>query len=160
MADASFLVDSDVLIDFLRGDSRAADWLSAHEKDVVGIPVVVLMELLQGARSAAEQSQIQQGLSSLSVQHLETGNTQRALEWFATYRLSHGTGIMDCLIASVARPVSACRSTPSTTGTSPRSRGYERFNPMHGAQPPLARQGQKVESRTTGDTVAHLFSPC
>ena len=102
MADAAFLVDSDVLIDFLRGDSRAADWLSAHGHDVVGIPVVVLMELLQGARSAAEQRQIQQGLSSLSIQHLETGDTHRALEWFATYRLTNGTGIMDCLIASVA----------------------------------------------------------
>jgi hypothetical protein len=102
MTDVSLLVDTDVLIEFFRGSSRAADWLAANGDQIIGVPVVALMELLQGARNAPEQASIQERLSILPVQHLETGDSARALEWFAAYRLSHGTGIMDCLIAAVA----------------------------------------------------------
>ncbi|OFV81279.1 MAG: hypothetical protein A2W26_06005 [Acidobacteria bacterium RBG_16_64_8] len=56
MADPTLLVDSDVLVDFFRGSPQAADWLSANSDAVVGIPVIVLLELLQGARGAAEQA--------------------------------------------------------------------------------------------------------
>jgi hypothetical protein len=106
MADPSLLLDSDVLIDFFRGSPQAADWLSTNRDAVIGIPVIVLMEVLQGARSAAEQGSIREQLEAFSVQHLETGDSQRALEWFATYRLSHGTGIMDCLIGAIAARLS------------------------------------------------------
>ena len=106
MADPSLLLDSDVLIDFFRGSPQAADWLSTNRDAVIGIPVIVLMELLQGARSAAEQGSIGKQLEAFSVQHLETGDSQRALEWFATYRLSHGTGIMDCLMGAIAARLS------------------------------------------------------
>jgi len=106
MADPTLLVDSDVLIDFFRGSPQAADWLSANRNEMIGIPVIILMELLQGARSAAEQASIRERLETCSVQHLETGDSQRALEWFVAYRLSHGTGIMDCLIAAIAARLS------------------------------------------------------
>ncbi len=102
MADPTLLLDSDVLIDFFRGSPRAADWLSASQDAVIGIPVIVLMELLQGTRDAAEQGSIRERLAALAVQHLESGDSLRALEWFAAHRLSHGTGIMDCLIGAIA----------------------------------------------------------
>lgn len=102
MADPTLLLDSDVLIDFFRGSPQAADWLTENKDEVIGIPVIVLMELLQGARSAAEQASLRERLEAFSAQHLETGDSERALEWFAAYRLSHGTGIMDCLIAAIA----------------------------------------------------------
>jgi len=50
MADLTLLLDSDVLIDFFRGSPQAADWLSENRDEVIGIPVIVLMELLPGAR--------------------------------------------------------------------------------------------------------------
>jgi predicted nucleic acid-binding protein len=106
MADPTLLLDSDVLIDFFRGSPQAADWMSANSDVVLGIPVIVLMELLQGARGAAEQASIRERLQAFSVQHLETGDSQRALEWFAAYRLRHGTGIMDCLIGAIAARLS------------------------------------------------------
>jgi predicted nucleic acid-binding protein len=102
MADPTLLLDSDVLVDFFRGSPQAADWLSENKDAAIGIPVIVLMELLQGARSVAEQTSIRKRLEAFSVRHLETGDSERALEWFAAYRLSHGTGIMDCLIAATA----------------------------------------------------------
>lgn len=126
MADVSFLIDTDVLIDFFRGNVLAADWLSAHNNEVIGIPVIVLMELLQGARSPAEQVDIQRRLSRFSIQHLQTGDTERAAQWFATYRLSHGIGIMDCLIASVAVRLGVALYTFNT----------RHFTPIPGVQAP------------------------
>jgi hypothetical protein len=105
------------LIEFFRGSPQAADWLTENKDEVVGIPVIVLMELLQGARSAAEQASIREWLEAFSVQHLETGDSQRALEWFAAYRLSHGTGIMDCLSPPSRRGLPS-PSTRSMCGTS------------------------------------------
>lgn len=103
MTDPTLLVDSDVLIDFFRGNTQAAEWLSANQNSVIGIPVIVLMELLQGARNAAaEQASIRQRLETFSILHLETGDSQRGLDWFTAYRLDYGTGIMDCLIAAIA----------------------------------------------------------
>jgi len=55
-----------------------------------------------GARDAAEQASIRTRLKPFPVAHLEGGDTERALEWFSKFRLSHGTGIMDCLIGATA----------------------------------------------------------
>ena len=73
MAEATLLVDSDVLVDFLRGRPQAAEWLHARGTEVIGIPVIVLTELLQGARNGAEQARIREQLETFSIQHLETG---------------------------------------------------------------------------------------
>jgi predicted nucleic acid-binding protein len=72
---------------------------------VIGIPVIVLMELLQGARHRSEQQRIAQRLAILPVEQIEAGDSSRAAEWFAAYRLSHGVGILDCLIAAIAHRV-------------------------------------------------------
>ena len=102
MAEVALLVDTDVLVDFFRGSTSATKWLSEHCDDTIGVPVIVLMELLQGARSPSEQQTIRERLSPFWIQHLEDGDSQRALDWFSAYRLTHGTGIMDCLIATAA----------------------------------------------------------
>lgn len=102
MAEVALLVDTDVLVDFFRGSPHASEWVSDHHHDMIGIPVIVLMELLQGARSPAEQRAIRERLARFSIEHLESGDSQLALDWFSAYRLSHGTGIMDCLIATAA----------------------------------------------------------
>ena len=107
---------------------------------------MVLMELLQGARSAAEQVSIRERLETFAVQHLETGDSQRALEWFATYRLSHGTGIMDCLIAATA----ARRSVPFYTFN------VRHFGPLAGvdARQPYERPAPPAKSGAGGMTPA------
>ena len=48
MAEPDLLLDSDVLIEILRGTPEAGDWLNAHTDQVLGIPVIVRMEILQG----------------------------------------------------------------------------------------------------------------
>jgi predicted nucleic acid-binding protein len=105
MGRVSLLLDTDVLVEFFRGSPRAHAWLSSRAQDVIGVPVIVLMELLQGARDRSEQQRIAQRLAILPVEQLEVGDSSRAAEWFAAYRLSHGVGILDCLIAAIAHRV-------------------------------------------------------
>jgi predicted nucleic acid-binding protein len=41
-------------------------------------------------------------LDAYTTLHLQPEDSARALEWFKRFRLSHGIGILDCLIASIA----------------------------------------------------------
>jgi len=102
MAEPDVLLDSDVLIEILRGTPEAGTWLQAHTDWVIGIPVIVRMEILQGARDKREQQTLTRELRQFPVVHLEDGDSERALSWFEAFYLSHSTGIMDCLIATVA----------------------------------------------------------
>ena len=41
-------------------------------------------------------------LNRYELVFLDAGDALQALEWFEAYHLSHGVGIMDCLIAASA----------------------------------------------------------
>ena len=102
MVDVDFLTDTDVLIEFLRGNGRAGIWLKASQEQVLGIPVLAFMEVLQGARSRREQRMLTEQLSMYTIVHLDGGDSEQALGWFEEFHLSHGVGILDCLIAAIA----------------------------------------------------------
>jgi predicted nucleic acid-binding protein len=102
MNDADLVVDTDVLIEILRGDGRAGEWLVSVESLVIGIPVIVWMEILVGARDKQEQRVFTEQLAQYSILHLESGDSERARQWFEQFHLSHGVGILDCPIAAIA----------------------------------------------------------
>jgi tRNA(fMet)-specific endonuclease VapC len=102
MNDADLVLDTDVLIEILRGDSRAGEWLASVESLVIGIPVIVWMEILVGARDKQEQRVFTELLAQYAILHLESGDSERARQWFEQFHLSHGVGILDCLIAAIA----------------------------------------------------------
>ena len=102
MGKPDFLVDTDVVIEFIRGNPKAAQWFQAQKDKVMGIPVIVRMELIQGVRNRQELRALLKELDKYETAHLETGDTIKALKWFEDFYLSHGLGIMDCLIAAPA----------------------------------------------------------
>jgi predicted nucleic acid-binding protein len=102
MSEADLVLDTDVLIEILRGDSRAGEWLTSVESLVIGIPVVVWMEILVGARDKQEQRGFIEQLAGYTILQLESGDSERAQQWFEQFHLSHGVGILDCLIAAIA----------------------------------------------------------
>lgn len=65
------LVDTDVLVDCLRGTPPAKAWLERASTEVLGIPGVVAMELLIGCRNRAEIEKLQKFLIGL----FSLGNT-------------------------------------------------------------------------------------
>jgi len=96
------VLDSDVLIEILRGRPEASQWLTGLGAQTVGISVLTRMEILQGARNRQEQMTLLAQLNRYELVLLDAGDAIQALKWFETYRLSHGVGIMDCLIAASA----------------------------------------------------------
>jgi len=102
MVEPALLLDTDVLVEILRGRPEAASWLETQGSRLVGLPVLVCMEILQGARNRREQRQIVELIRRYAWIHLERPDSEQALAWFETYHLSHNVGVMDCLIASLA----------------------------------------------------------
>ena len=102
MTRPDLVLDSDILIEILRGRPEASQWLTSLGSQTVGISVVTRMEILQGARDRQEQMILIAQLNRYELVFLDAGDALQALEWFEAYHLSHGVGIMDCLIAASA----------------------------------------------------------
>ncbi len=96
------LVDTDVLVECLRGSVAAKNWLRSQPKEAFGIPGVVAMELVVGARNQADLQQIRKFLSQFSVTWPDASEFAQAYELLATHRLASGISIPDCLIAAMA----------------------------------------------------------
>lgn len=96
------LVDTDVLIWNLRGNTAAAQRLD----DAPGfwLSAVTYMELVQGMRNKQEQRQLRQALIywQASIRHLEEGISSRAMFLVENYALSHNMQMADALIAATA----------------------------------------------------------
>ena len=101
VSDIDAVLDTDVLIEIFRGDDRARAWLARIESYVLGIPIFVYMEILLGARNKREQRALATQLAQYTILHLESGDSPKAQAWFEQFHLSHGVGIMDCLIATI-----------------------------------------------------------
>jgi predicted nucleic acid-binding protein len=59
------LLDTDVMVDFLRGYAPAVTWLTNYARPI-GIPGLVAMELLQGCHDLAEQQRVERELKRFS----------------------------------------------------------------------------------------------
>lgn len=93
------LLDTDVLIDALRGHPPAVAWLSGVDAPI-GVPGLVAMELIQGCRDLAEQQRVDRVLRRFPTHWPTPSDCQRAYRDFSSYRLSHGVGLLDSLIAA------------------------------------------------------------
>ncbi len=97
------LLDSDVLIDLLRKYPPAVTWFDAlPEGEELLVSGYVVMELIQGCRNKVEQDRVQRQLAPHGVVWLSQADCDRALDVFATYRLSHNAGLLDVSIGQTA----------------------------------------------------------
>jgi predicted nucleic acid-binding protein len=96
------ILDSDIMIDFLRGYPPALAWLDTLEDEVLCLPGFVVMELLQGCRNKAEQTKVEQVLMDFEIIWLTPEGCEQALSVFAKHRLGYGIGLLDALIGHTA----------------------------------------------------------
>ncbi|GAB6064882.1 PIN domain-containing protein [Deferrisoma palaeochoriense] len=61
-----FLVDTDVLVDYLRGLEAAAEWLESAEGDL-SVSVITVAELFAGVRNETEQETLGDFLKAFTV---------------------------------------------------------------------------------------------
>lgn len=96
------LIDTDVLIEVLRGSASAAAWLESLQSDSFGIPGVAAMELIRGCRNQTELRQVRKFLSSFRVLWPEAQEFAFSYDLLVSLSLSSAIGIPDCLIAAMA----------------------------------------------------------
>lgn len=96
------LIDTDVIIWNLRGNTVAADTLD--QLPGFSLSVVSYMELLQGVRDRQEQHLLRRALRFWNAElvHLDEGISARAAFLVEQYALSHSMQLADALIAATA----------------------------------------------------------
>jgi len=95
------LLDSDVLIDILRGHPPAVQWF-AGLRELPSVPGLVVMELIQDADNKERIHKALKLVEPLPVVWPTPAHCDRALEDFREFHLSHRLGLLDALIASCA----------------------------------------------------------
>jgi hypothetical protein len=96
-----FLVDTDVLIDYLRGDARAARFLENAVVDLL-VSSITVAELYSGVRTDEEQKALDQFLLAFQVVDVDRQIAKAAGIYRQQFSKSHGTGLADALIAASA----------------------------------------------------------
>jgi len=95
------LLDTDVLIDFLRGQPQAVQLLEDTDCEF-HVSAVSVAELYVGVRDGREREVLDQLVGVLRTIEISTEIAQQAGLWRREYGKSHGTDILDALIAACA----------------------------------------------------------
>lgn len=96
------LIDTDVLIWYMRGNTKALDELEKHKN--FSISVVTYMELVQGMRNNKELTALRKALKSwnCSIIYISEEISSKAMFYVEQHYLSHSMQIVDALIGATA----------------------------------------------------------
>lgn len=95
------LIDTDILIDYLRGHPSAVSFIEQNIDDLV-VSAVSVAELYQGVREGHERTKLSRMISALTVLPLTQEIAETAGLFRRDYRDSIGCGLADCMIAATA----------------------------------------------------------
>ena len=95
------LVDTDVIIEYLRGSEQAVAFLESLERRPA-TSVICVAEVLAGARNEAEQEAIECFLQTFDILPVDDAVARLGGRYRRTYAKSHGTGLADALVAATA----------------------------------------------------------
>jgi len=96
------ILDSDVIIDFLRQYAPAVDWFRSLGDEELALPGYVVMELMQGCENKAELRALEKFVADFRVVWPAAETCDAALAIFAQHNLSHNLGVLDALIGQTA----------------------------------------------------------
>jgi predicted nucleic acid-binding protein len=103
MANDLLLIDTDVLIDFSRGVEKTKKKLKKYESEyTLSISVITQLELMVGCENKADFKDLKDFLDDFEIIQLNSSISEKAVELFNEFRLSHGVLIPDMLIASTS----------------------------------------------------------
>ena len=109
MAD-SFLLDTDVLIDFLRGYDKAVDFVTANSHKII-LSSIVVAELYAGVKGAAELTALDNFISLFTVIPVTSEISRVGGLFKRDYAKSHGVGLADAIIAATCESENAALKT-------------------------------------------------
>ena len=96
------VVDSTVIIHVFRKNPAARAWMDAQPVRLL-VTLITWLEVMHGAPGKAGQATCKAILSQFDMEYLTPTDMDWAMQQLERYRLSHGVGINDCLIASVCQ---------------------------------------------------------
>lgn len=100
MADR-LLIDTDVLIDYLRGRAEAVSYLESLNAPLL-ISAVTVAELYAGVREGAERVALAEFIRAFQIAAVEQEIASKGGLYRRDYGKSHNTGLADALIAATA----------------------------------------------------------
>ena len=95
------LVDTDVIIDYLRGRTQAIDYLEGLTNPLL-ISTITVAELYSGVREGKERVALDAFIATFRLAAVDAGITIQGGLHRRDYGQSHGVGLPDALIAPTA----------------------------------------------------------
>ena len=96
-----FLVDTDVLVDFLRGHSKAVAFVNAYSQRII-LSSIVVAELYAGVKGDAELRVLDNFVSIFRVVPITPEIAKIGGLYKRDYGKSHGVGLADAILAATA----------------------------------------------------------
>jgi predicted nucleic acid-binding protein len=95
------LIDTDVLIDYLRGQPDAVPYLEGLVEPLL-MSVITLAELYSGVREGDERAKLDQFVQAFQLVPIDPEIAQKGGLFRRDYLRSHNVGLADALIAATA----------------------------------------------------------
>ena len=109
----SILLDTDVLVDFLRGHSKAVAFVNAHSARII-LSSIVVAELYAGVKGDEEQAALERFVSLFRVVPVSAEIAKAGGLYKRDYGKSHGVGLADAILAASAEAENAELKTLNT----------------------------------------------
>jgi hypothetical protein len=97
----SILLDTDVLVDFFRGYSKAVAFINANSSRII-LSSIVVAELYAGVKGDDEQTTIENFVSLFRVIPVGVEIAKAGGLYKRDYGKSHGVGLADAILAATA----------------------------------------------------------
>jgi len=97
----TILLDTDVLVDYLRGREEAVAYIKAHADQAL-IPSVAVAELYAGVKDEDELARLDDFLALFPIIPLTKEIARAAGAHKRAYHRSHGVGLADAVVAATA----------------------------------------------------------
>ncbi len=107
------LLDTDVLVDFLRGHSKAVAFVKARCPRII-LSSIVVAELYAGVKGDAEQEALENFISLFRVVPVSDKIAKAGGLYKRDYGKSHGVGLADAILAATAQAENAQLKTLNT----------------------------------------------
>ena len=106
----SLLLDTDVLVDFFRGYSKAVTFVNANSFRII-LSSIVIAELYAGVKGDAELSALENFVSLFRVIPVTSEIAKTGGLYKRDYGKSHGIGLADAIIAATCDAENAALKT-------------------------------------------------
>ena len=101
-----YLIDTDVLIEYLRGSEQAIRYIEGLKGELL-VSIITVAELYCGVRGEDEERAMEQFLLAFELLSVDSAMAKKGGLYRRQYGATHGTGLADALIAASAAAANA-----------------------------------------------------